>query len=164
METTHSTGLSVEHALIEYCDWKESSKEDNIHRDIDAWTRDDESVSIKYQPTCLKTGNVAFEVQLIDPKNNESIPSWFHTGEAEIYAFVIGYTLYEFNKKELRDTIIERNKDKKYRKTKLTSRARIDSNVGRKYSQSMCILVPLKSILSMAKTHTLDESFRGMLK
>ena len=167
MKTTHHTGLSVEDALIDYCDWRASSKEDNIHKDIDAWDRDNVSYSIKYQPTCLRTGNIALETTLIDPRTDESIPSWFHVGEAEKYAFVIGREVFEFDKKEMREWVIAQNAKDKFRKTKLTNSDRIASNVGRKYSQSVCLLIPLSRLIEdkiVSARYALDDYFTSLLK
>ena len=140
-------GLTVESKFIEYCGWTPSTTHDNIHKDIDAWTFDGISVSIKYQPACLRTGNIALETELIDPKTKEEVSSWFIRGEAQHYAFIIGDSSYECDAQSLKSFVTKHNKLNKFRTTCLTAKDVISSNHGRKYSQSRCTLVPLVLLL-----------------
>ncbi|MGL6228567.1 MAG: hypothetical protein ACRC3J_05060 [Culicoidibacterales bacterium] len=146
MKKAGKLGLTVEARFIKANNWTVSSKEDNIHNDIDAWDGD-VSVSIKFQPACLRTGNIALETELIDPKTSEEVDSWFTRGKANRYVFIIGDNSYHADAQQLKAFIKQRDGIKKFRTTQLTARDVIQSNVGRKYCQSRCKLVPLKMLV-----------------
>ncbi len=139
-------GLKAEDELIEHFKLTPSTQHDNIHNDIDAW-KGRKSISIKSQQLAEKTGNLSFELKLINHKNPlDQMKSWFYTSQADEYWIIVGKTVYVFDAQVLKAFILENMW--MWRKTKLTNQALIDENIkaGRKYTQSESILVGLEGL------------------
>jgi enolase len=141
-------GLKAEDDLIAQFNLTASSQYDNIHNDIDAW-EGKKSISIKSQQLAEKTGNLSFELKLINHRDPlDQRESWFYTSKADEYWIIVGKTVYVFDAQVLKAFILEN--DWMFRKTKLTNQALIDENIkaGRKYCQSESILVSLSGLES----------------
>lgn len=120
------------------------------NRDIDAISnKNGKTISIKAHPSAAKTGNLAFEYELINPTNNHSIKGNFVYCEADYHADLIDGVWYVFETKVLKEWM-ETNKHK-YRYIGLSSKAQAGNanwSVG-KYTQSKFYLVPLKDLLDI---------------
>lgn len=142
----HDKGIQSEEDIIKLFGLTPSTKDDNIKLDIDAW-EGDTSISIKTQHTALLTGNLSFETTLINHNNpKDTIPSWFLTGKAEEYWIVVGDSVYVLNTQKLKNFV--HNNLWMFRTTKLTNEKLIEENIkaGRKYCQSLSILVSLSGL------------------
>lgn len=82
----------------------DSSDAEDRNLDIDFWLRTKDmkllAVSVKWQRAALKTGNVAFEFE-VTTKFQMTEPGWFETGEADVYAVVVGNKLYIIWKRDV---------------------------------------------------------------
>jgi hypothetical protein len=92
----YQDGIDVEHRIIYLLGLSFSSKEENITKDIDAHDKKG-SYSIKCQHTALRTGNLAFELE-VEYQSGAKSPSWFYTGLADYYLILVGSTLYEMSR------------------------------------------------------------------
>lgn len=137
-------GLQMESHIIDTHVLHKSSKFQDVSLDIDAWDGDT-SVSIKTQHTALRTGNLALEFELMDA-NGAHINSWFSTGMAQEYWFVVGDTIYVYDANKLKEFV--RARWDTFKITRLTNKKLIQENLdqGRHFSQSSCYLVPMYQI------------------
>lgn len=121
------------------------------NKDIDAISSKGNTISIKHHVSATRTGNLAFEYELIDPINNKSIAGNFVYCQADLHADLIGDTWYVFDAKELKEWV-DANKHK-YRYISLSNKASAEnSNWGRGvFTQSKFYLIPLKDIEQLAK-------------
>jgi len=84
-----SRGLRIEACLIKEYGLTPSSQRENIVDDIDAYTPDGVSVSIKsISARTFRSGNLAFELEVEHIANGWQ-QSWFYTGKAKKYLFHI---------------------------------------------------------------------------
>lgn len=105
-------GIEVEKKVIAFLKLRPSSPRDNVYLDIDAWDEQwYKSYSIKCQHTALKTGNLAFE---LSTKKSDGLcnESWYYTGRADDYVFVVGFGLYLIDRRHLREYIREYDWDR----------------------------------------------------
>lgn len=149
--SAHHKGIQSEEDIIKLFGLIPSTKDDNIRKDIDAWEKTSDgslkSISIKTQHTALRTGNLSFETTLINHENPEdTIPSWFLTGKAEEYWIVVGDSVYVLNAQKLKNFVHQNMW--MFKTTKLTNKKLIEENInsGRKYCQSLSILVSLSGL------------------
>lgn len=144
----YEKGIKSEKEIIKKFNLTPSSKSDNITRDIDAWNGDT-AISIKTQHTALKTGNVCFEIELINHEDPEDVmPSWFYTGESDEYWVVVGDSVYVFDTDRLKEFV--HNTMWMHKTTMLTNPDLIEENIlsGRKYCQSKSVLVKLEGLIN----------------
>jgi hypothetical protein len=98
----YQQGIKIEKKIIQEHGWKFSTREENIYQDIDAWNGDI-PISIKYQPTAQRTGNLSLEARVLKvPAYTKSesleslysrglwIKSWYHKSQAKFYLFSTG--------------------------------------------------------------------------
>tara|TARA_R100001594_G_scaffold53735_1_gene87277 strand:+ start:15620 stop:16108 length:489 start_codon:yes stop_codon:yes gene_type:complete len=151
MKTAYLKGIESEDKVIKHFFLTPSSKEDNIKRDIDAWEirqKGKVPISIKTQHKAAETGNLSFETTLInhlDP--DDTMPSWFLTGEADEYWIVVEDKVYVFDTQVLKSFVLENSW--MFKTTRLTNKKLIEENIkaGRKYCQSSSILVSLSGLI-----------------
>jgi hypothetical protein len=102
----YQDGIAVERRIIYLLGLTPSSQDDNIKKDIDAHDKKS-SYSIKCQHTALKTGNLAFELE-VEYQSGAKSPSWFQTGLADYYLILVGNVLYKMSRPDfcfyIRDT------------------------------------------------------------
>ncbi|TFI51015.1 hypothetical protein BLD44_028480 [Mastigocladus laminosus UU774] len=100
---TYRKGLTDEQRIL---DWltncgdfqqvEKSSKEDDVINDIDAyvWKNGKRfTVSIKSQQRAVSTGNLCFELQVLDRDSLLWEPSWYHKDKA-LYVVLVGTSIY----------------------------------------------------------------------
>lgn len=80
-------------------------------KDIDAISAKGSTISIKHHITGARTGNLAFEYNLVDPRGMTRVAGNFLYCEAEYHADLIGDVWYIFKHKELFDWV-DSNKSK----------------------------------------------------
>ncbi len=106
----YTKGIETERRLIEYLvengyNINGSTREENVVYDIDCF-HGQVPVSIKTQHTCLKTGNVAFELEVTTVNGNKE-PGWFKSGKAVKYWIIIGRQLYQAGKQDVIDYVMK---------------------------------------------------------
>ena len=92
----YQDGIAVEQRIIYLLGLTPSSQDDNIKKDIDAYDKTG-SYSIKCQHTALRTGNLAFELE-VEYQSGAKSPSWFYTGLADYYLILVGNVLYKMSR------------------------------------------------------------------
>jgi hypothetical protein len=92
----YQDGIDVERRIIFLLGLTPSSQDDNIKKDIDAYDKKG-SYSIKCQHTALRTGNLAFELE-VEYQSGAKSPSWFYTGLADYYLILVGNVLCKMSR------------------------------------------------------------------
>lgn len=97
----YTKGLVTEKQIIDALGLTPSSRQDNIHHDIDAYTNGYRyGISIKTQFTAVRTGNLALELQ-VKTKHGEWVDSWGITSKADLTIYhVPGRGTYLMHKEQ----------------------------------------------------------------
>jgi len=90
---------------------KESSKQDNIHKDIDCFI-DNVPTSIKSDRMAQKTGNLALELQCWNQYSRLWEDSWFTKDYAKQYIYVLGDRVYHIFKDDIKNYVRDFNFDR----------------------------------------------------
>ena len=119
-----------------------------IKKDVDIVGCDNTTYSVKWQPKAAYTGNLAFEIELIDPVTGQSMPGNFNLCQADRYLQLwpekgmIRVALFDTN-------ILHDFLKKEWPKKKLNTRTQEVSNANRKFSQAINKLVPVVELLKI---------------
>lgn len=82
----------------------DSTKKQNILEDIDCLLGSI-TVSIKAQDTAAKTGNLCFELEVLNRKTREWEKSWYHNGSATDYVIAVKKKVFHIKKKLLQEFV-----------------------------------------------------------
>jgi hypothetical protein len=144
----YTRGIKTEERLIAFL--KEngyvitaSTRKENCELDIDCFSLS-VPVSIKTQHTCLRTGNLAFELELTHQDGTKS-DGWFITGEATLYYIVVGNQLYKAWKDAISQHVLRHGW---LRKAHLSAAvAASQKRINHKHVDSVVGLLPMAALL-----------------
>jgi hypothetical protein len=148
---TYEQGLRQEARVIDalqknFKTVRKSSPREDKFLDIDVWV-DGLPLSIKSQPACLRTGNLAFELKVLDAVSGKLEPSWYYKGKARGYLFLVGEELFVINKDRLDSFVRKFGWDKI--KT-LSPKVREEQKLlGHRHLDSECGLLNLETLIRL---------------
>jgi hypothetical protein len=120
-----------------------STTKENCELDIDCYIGD-VPVSIKTQHTCLRTGNLAFELELTN-RDGTTSDGWFLTGEATVYYIVVGNQFYKAYKEDISNYVLRHGWT---RKAHLSAHvAASQKRINHKHIDSVVGLIPIDALL-----------------
>ena len=144
----YTTGIKTEERLISFLRSNgyridSSTKRENCELDIDCYWNT-LPVSIKSQHTCLRTGNVAFELELTT-RDGEKEPGWFRSGEATLYWVLVGRQLYTAKKSDVAAYVLRHGWKRQAHLSAHTAASQ--KRIGHKHIDSVVGLLPLTDLL-----------------
>lgn len=141
----YSRGVKAEHQLIQRLrktgfNVNRSSRDEDIHMDIDCYL-EGVSTSIKVQHAALRTGNLAFEIEVFSSRTRKWESSWYFDGRAEQYLFQVGNDVYMIQKSDLPKGFWDIRQNTK-------SVCRSQEEIGHDHVDARIGLIPLEMLVS----------------
>jgi hypothetical protein len=147
-DIAYTTGIKTEEKLIDFLringyQIEKSSRRDNCELDIDCyWVHT--PVSIKTQHTCLRTGNLAFELELTN-RDGSKEDGWFRSGAATLYWIVVGNQLYSTEKHDISEYVLRYGWKREAHLSAKTAASQL--RIGHKHVDSVVGLLPINKLL-----------------